>query len=44
MNNPIESDIQRFLLELGTGFTFLGRKYRLAAGETEQFLDMLFIM
>ena len=36
------ANIQNFLLELGKGFAFLGREYRLMVGETEQFLDMLF--
>ncbi len=35
-------NIQKFLLELGTGFTFVGREYRLVVGETEEFIDMLF--
>jgi len=35
-------NIQRFLLELGSGFAFLGREYRLKVGNTEQFLDLLF--
>ena len=34
--------VQNFLLELGTGFAFVGREYRLEVGQTEQFLDMLF--
>ena len=33
-------DIQNFLSELGTGFVFAGRAYRLEVGQTEQFLDM----
>ena len=36
------SNIQKFLLELGTGFAFVGREYRLIVGETEEFIDMLF--
>ena len=36
------ANIEKFLLELGTGFAYMGRKYRLEVGETEQFLDMLF--
>lgn len=36
------ADVQKFLLELGTGFAFVGREYRLEVGQTEQFLDMLF--
>lgn len=35
-------NLQKFLLELGTGFAFVGREYRLVVGKTEQFLDMLF--
>lgn len=35
-------NITGFLLELGTGFAFVGREYRLKVGETEQYLDMLF--
>lgn len=34
--------IEQFLLELGTGFAFMGREYRLVVGGTEQFIDMLF--
>ena len=29
-------------VELGTGFAFVGREYRLVVGETEEFIDMLF--
>lgn len=35
-------NIEQFLLELGTGFAFMGREYRLLVGDTEQFIDMLF--
>lgn len=35
-------NIEQFLLELGTGFAFMGREYRLVVGSTEQFIDMLF--
>ena len=35
-------NIQKFLLELGRGFAFVGREYRLLVGDTEQFIDMLF--
>lgn len=34
--------IQRFLLELGSGFAFVGRQYRLVVGGDEFFVDMLF--
>lgn len=36
------ANIERFLLELGTGFAYMGREYRLEIGDKEQFLDMLF--
>lgn len=42
LKDALMDNLQRFLLELGTGFAFLGREYRLAVGNTEQFLDMLF--
>lgn len=35
-------NIEKFLLELGTGFAYMGREYRLQVGNTEQFADMLF--
>ena len=35
-------NVQNFLMELGTGFAFVGREYRLQVGNTEQFIDMLF--
>lgn len=35
-------NIEQFLLELGTGFAFMGREYRLVVGSTEQFIDMRF--
>ena len=38
----LEENISRFLIELGTGFAYMGREYRLQVGQTEQFLDMLF--
>jgi len=34
--------VQRFLLELGRGFAFVGRQHRLAAGEREFYIDLLF--
>ena len=35
-------EITKFLLELGTGFAFVGKEYRLQIGEKERFIDMLF--
>ena len=34
--------MQRFILELGYGFCFIGRQYRLALGRKEYFVDLLF--
>ncbi len=34
--------LQQFILELGYGFCFVGRQYRLALGRKEYFVDMLF--
>ncbi len=42
LKDALINNIQKFLLELGTGFAYIGREYRLMVGETEQFLDMLF--
>jgi hypothetical protein len=35
-------DLTHFLLELGTGFSFVGRQYRLEIGGDEFFIDLLF--
>ena len=42
LKDALVMNIEKFLLELGTGFAYMGREYRLEVGETEQFLDMLF--
>ena len=42
LKDALSNNIQRFLMELGTGFAFIGREYRLVVGNTEQFLDLLF--
>ena len=42
LKDALMDNLQKFLLELGTGFAFVGREYRLVVGQTEQFLDMLF--
>lgn len=42
MKEALLKNVQRFLMELGAGFAFLGKEYRLVVGKTEQFLDMLF--
>ena len=42
--DALMNNVQKFLLELGMGFAFVGREYRLVVGETEQFIDMLFYL
>ena len=42
LKDALIGNITRFLLELGTGFAYMGREYRLQIGQTEKFLDMLF--
>lgn len=34
--------LQHFILELGYGFCFVGRQYRIALGQKEYFVDLLF--
>lgn len=42
LKDALIENIQKLLLELGTGFAFVGREVRLLVGETELFLDLLF--
>lgn len=42
LKDALIANIEKFLLELGKGFAYMGREYRLEVGNTEQFLDMLF--
>ncbi len=42
LKDALTDNILKFLLELGNGFAFVGREYRLNVGNTEQYLDMLF--
>ena len=42
LKDALTENIQRFLMELGSGFSFVGREYRLLVGNTEQFIDLLF--
>lgn len=35
-------NIERFLLELGNGFAYMGREYKLTIGQTDRYIDMLF--
>lgn len=42
LENRLIEHLQRFILELGYGFCFVGRQYRLALGRKEYFVDLLF--
>lgn len=42
LKDALIANIEKFLVELGTGFAYMGREYRIVIGKTEQFLDMLF--
>ena len=42
LEQALIADIQKFLLELGTGFAFYGRQRALLVGDQEFFLDLLF--
>ncbi len=42
LKDALMDNITAFLLELGSGFAFVGREYRIEIGNTENFIDMLF--
>ena len=42
IENALIRHITRFLLELGAGFAFVGRQYRLEVSDREFYLDLLF--
>jgi predicted nuclease of restriction endonuclease-like (RecB) superfamily len=42
IEDELTRNITKFLLELGKGFAFLGRQYKIEIGENDYFLDMLF--
>ena len=42
LKDKLLDNITRFLVELGTGFAYVGKEYRLQVGETENFIDLLF--
>ena len=42
IEESLTSQIQKFLLELGAGFAYMGRQYKLEVGGKEFFLDLLF--
>ena len=42
LKDKLLNHITQFLIELGTGFAYVGKEYRLPIGETENFIDLLF--
>ena len=42
LKDALIDNIQRFLVELGTGFAYMGREYRISIGGKEEFIDLLF--
>lgn len=42
LKDALLMNITNFLVELGTGFAYVGREYRLQIGQKEKFIDLLF--
>ncbi|MBR1463538.1 MAG: DUF1016 family protein [Prevotella sp.] len=42
LKDKLLNNITNFLVELGTGFAYVGKEYRIQVGEREQFIDLLF--
>ena len=42
IENKLVDHITKFLLELGKGFSFIGRQYHLEIGDSDYFIDLLF--
>lgn len=42
LKDALLNNITRFLTELGTGFAYVGKEYRLQVGKKENFIDLLF--
>ena len=42
LKDALLTNITNFLVELGAGFSYVGREYRLQINETEKFIDLLF--
>lgn len=42
IENQLTEHIQKFLLELGQGFAFVGRQYPIKAGKKDLYIDLLF--
>ena len=42
LEDALVANVTKFLVELGTGFAFMGRQYRIQVGNKESFIDLLF--
>lgn len=42
LKDALLANISHFLIELGTGFAYVGKEYRLQIGNREKFIDLLF--
>ena len=42
LKDALVKNIENFLIELGNGFAYMGREYRIEVGNTELFADMMF--
>lgn len=42
LKDALLKNITEFLIELGTGFAYVGKEYRLQIGKKEKFIDLLF--
>ncbi|MDC8002272.1 PDDEXK nuclease domain-containing protein [Aequorivita todarodis] len=42
IEDELVKNITKFLLELGKGFAFLGRQYKIEVSETDYFIDLMF--
>lgn len=42
LEDALIADVEKFLLELGAGFAFIGRQYHLSVGDDDFYIDLLF--
>ncbi|MCD7731974.1 MAG: PDDEXK nuclease domain-containing protein [Oscillospiraceae bacterium] len=42
LKDALLDNITKFLMELGTGFAFMGREYRVSVGDDDYYIDLLF--
>lgn len=42
LKDALIKNVENYLLELGTGFAYMGREFKIDVGNSEEFIDMLF--